>query len=86
MSKVISQIMCKNLFSIVTTNLFIRDCSNKTDLFVDIFLCAFSFTAAPSSRHPSVQTNARSTGGRGARGSAKPVCKVEPEMENQTGE
>ncbi|XP_013868659.1 E3 ubiquitin-protein ligase ZFP91 isoform X2 [Austrofundulus limnaeus] len=41
---------------------------------------------APSSRRPSAQTNARSTAGRGARGQAKPVCKIEPETENQTVE
>lgn len=49
-------------------------------------VCIFSFTEAVPSRRPPAQTNARPAAGRAARGSTKPVCKTEPEMENQTGE
>lgn len=48
--------------------------------------CYHSLTPALPSRRPSAQTHAKPPSGRAVHGSAKPVCKTEPGMENPAGE
>ena len=53
---------------------------------VCLMACLCSITPALPSRRPPAQTRAKPPSGRAGRGSAKPVCKTEPGMENPAGE
>lgn len=53
---------------------------------VCLMACFCSLAPALPSRRPPAQTRAKPPSGRAARGSAKPVCKTEPGVENPAGE
>lgn len=74
-------------------------CASQTELVVSAYAqttllwrtvclmaCFCSLTPALPSRRPPAQTRAKPPSGRAARGSAKPVCKTEPGVENPAGE